>query len=74
MLISHSYFSEKRHEETIDALEELTIKISQRTHLDSLYWEHLEKCSFIHKDSIGVGHQGYLYDKYNRINRTTQNQ
>jgi hypothetical protein len=61
--IKAAYFKDKFHEETIQAIEELKIKVEERTHLDSLYWEHLEKCSFIHKDSIGVGYQGYLYFK-----------
>jgi hypothetical protein len=54
------------HKKQMQATEELKIKVGERTHLDSLYWEHLENCSFIHKDSVGVGYQGYLYDKYHR--------
>jgi len=33
---------------------------------DSIYWEHIGKCSFIHNDSVAIGHQGYLYSKYHR--------
>jgi hypothetical protein len=47
-------------------IEELQESIEQRNHLDSLYWSHLENCSFIHKESIGVGYQGYLYNKESR--------
>ena len=50
---------DKLHKEVI----ELKGEIQKRNHLDSLYWDHLENCSFIHKDSIGVGYQGYLYAK-----------
>ena len=42
--------------------------MSHRSHIDSLYWNHLEKCSFIHKDSIKIGYQGYLYSTYHRNN------
>jgi len=69
----NSYFKDKYHEEQMQAIEELKIKVEERTHLDSLYWKHIENCSFIHKDSIGIGYQGYIYDKYNRKNNTTQN-
>jgi len=52
-----------RLKEMEDRIEE---SIEKRSYLDSLYWAHLEKCAFIHKDSIGIGYQGYLYDKYSR--------
>jgi hypothetical protein len=54
---------ELNHEEQMQKLEEIQQSIEQRNHLDSLYWEHLENCSFIHKDQISVGYQGYLYYK-----------
>jgi hypothetical protein len=51
------------HEIEMQKLEEIQRSIEQRNHLDSLYWEHLENYSFIHKDQISVGYQGYLYYK-----------
>lgn len=47
-------------------LDSLQISIEKRTYLDSLYWEHLEQCAFINKDSVGITSQGYFYDKYHR--------
>lgn len=58
---------ELNHEEQMQKLEEIQMSIERRNHLDSLYWGHLENCAFIRKDSIGVGYQGYLYDKYSRV-------
>jgi len=54
------------HKEQMQEIQELKILIQERAVKDTLYWEHLENCAFIHKDSIGVGYQGYLYDKYHR--------
>jgi len=56
----------KEVNETKSEIQELKILIEKRTYLDSCYWDHLERCSFIHKDSIGVRRDGTLYDKYAR--------
>ena len=40
--------------------------IENYSYRDSLIIDHLSKCSYIHKDSVGVGYQGYLYSKYHR--------
>lgn len=40
--------------------------IENYSYRDSLIIDHLSKCSFIHRDSVAVGHQGYLYSKYHR--------
>lgn len=65
-LIGINWKIEDLHKEQMQKMEEIKKGIQKRNHLDSLYWEHLENCAFIHKDSIGVGYQGYLYDKYYR--------
>jgi hypothetical protein len=39
-------------------------ELTRRTYLDSLYWDHLSKCSMISNDEIVVDHRGYLYSKY----------
>lgn len=43
--------------------------ISEYAYRDSLILEHLKDCSFIDKNDIGVGHQGYLYSKYHYKNK-----
>ena len=55
--------NELNHEEQMQKLEQIQQCIEQRDHIDSLYWQHLHKCAFIHKDSIGIGYQNYLYYK-----------
>jgi len=45
--------SDRRHEELIQAIE-------KRSHKDSLYWIHLETCSFINADSIYVDRHGIV--------------
>jgi hypothetical protein len=64
--IFNGYRSKVRHKKEMEAITELKIMVQQRAVKDTLYWEHLEKCAFINKDNIGIGHQGYLYDKYHR--------
>jgi hypothetical protein len=64
--LAFAYHFEMYKKEQRQAIDELKTAIEQRNYLDSLYWEHLENCSFIHKESIGVGYQGYLYDKESR--------
>ena len=61
-----SYMRYTQHKETIQRFNQLDSIMTHRSHLDSMYWNHLEKCAFVHKDSIGIGYQGYLYSKYNR--------
>jgi len=65
--LSIIYINMDNQFERMKKLEEIQQSIERRTHLDSLYWNHLEHCTFIRNDSIGVGYQGYLYDKYHRI-------
>ena len=55
-----------QHEETIQRFNQLDSTMTHRSQLDSIYWNHLENCAFVNKDSIGIGYQGYLYDKYHR--------
>ena len=43
---------------------EMHHRLKERDHLDSLYREHLDQCSFIERDDIGVDGRGYLYSKY----------
>ena len=64
--IINSLHRATNYKDQMKEIQELKILIEQRTYLDSLYWDHLEKCSFIHKDSIGVRRDGTLYDKYQR--------
>ena len=45
--------SNRRHKEVLQA-------ISKRSHLDSMYWGHLETCSFINADSIYVDKRGIV--------------
>jgi hypothetical protein len=40
--------------------------LSKYMYRDSLILDHLNNCSYIHKDEVGVGYQGYLYSKYHR--------
>ena len=46
--------------------------IARRTHLDSLYWNHLEECSFIADDNIEIGWKGTLYSKYHKDGKITE--
>lgn len=64
--IYSGFMSKVRHDKLQKDITELKIMVQERAVKDTLYWEHLENCAFIHKDSIGVGYQGYLYDKYHR--------
>lgn len=66
VLIGSNWKIETLHEKQMQSIQELKREIQKRNHLDSLYWDHLENCAFIHTDSVGVGYQGYLYDKYHR--------
>jgi len=36
----------------------------ERTLKDSLYRLHLEECSLISKDDVGIDERGYFYSKY----------
>jgi len=47
----------KLNKEMINAIEE-------RNHTDSLYHEHMSKCSYILSDDVTVGHGGVLYSSY----------
>ena len=38
--------------------------VSERNHLDSLYWNHLEECSFLSRDDVRVGYNNYLQVTY----------
>lgn len=58
--------NEWRHDEVLLKMQHLEQALEKRDHLDSLYREHLDKCSFIAKDDIGVGYRGTLYSKYAR--------
>jgi hypothetical protein len=44
--------------------------IAERDHLDSLYRDHLDNCSFIEKDDINLDSQGYLYSHYHKYEGT----
>ena len=66
VLIGSNWKIEDLHKKQMQSIQELKREIQKRNHLDSLYWGHLENCAFIHTDSVGVGYQGYLYDKYHR--------
>jgi hypothetical protein len=55
-----------QHNDQMKEIQELKILIQERAVKDTLYWNHLENCAFIQKDSIGVGYQSYLYSKYHR--------
>lgn len=55
----------EHHEEVMEAIE-------KRTYLDSLYWNHLEECSFIADDNIKVGWRGALYSKYHKDGKIKQ--
>jgi hypothetical protein len=41
-------------------------KMQHRTQLDSLYWNHLQECSFLSKEDIKTDSRGYLYSVYHR--------
>lgn len=57
---------DKHHKEQMQEIQELKVLIQERAVKDTLYWEHLETCAFVNKDNVGIGYQGYLYDKYHR--------
>jgi len=47
------YYDDKRYE----SLERIML---HRTHLDSLYWDHISECAFIRNEDIVVGYNNYL--------------
>jgi hypothetical protein len=47
-------------------IEEKVGKLLEQEYKNKIYWEHIGSCSFINRDSIKVGHQGYLYSTYHR--------
>ena len=51
---------ELKHEIIKQQNEQIIELLQKRTHLDTLYWNHLEQCSFIHKDKVIIGFDGYL--------------
>jgi len=67
LFVFTNVWTNKQIKDSRNEIQELKYLIEKRTYLDSCYWDHLEDCSFIRKDSIGVGYQGYLYDKYSRV-------
>ena len=40
--------------------------LNEYMYRDSLILDHLSNCSYIRKDEIAIGHQGYLYSTYHR--------
>ena len=54
------------HEKEMKILNEINAKIDQRNELDEAYRTHLEKCSFLDRESIYVTKSGYVKSHYNR--------
>ena len=56
----------------LESNEQVMLKLDSvyksQAYKDFIYWEHISKCSFIHRDDVTVGHQGYFYSKYYRDN------
>jgi len=44
--------------------------IDSLTNIVSAQSEHFEKCSFLRKDDVQVGYDGYLYSKYHKSNKS----
>lgn len=49
-----------RQDEIIHRIETIEMLYRERTYIDSLYWRHIEKCSFYSKDEFQIGYQGYI--------------
>ncbi len=61
VLITAVYFEQKaEHEKIIEHIHRVEQLYQHRTYIDSLYWKHLEKCSFIDEEKIQVGYDRYL--------------
>lgn len=56
--------TQETQKEIIIKLDSLEQRLDDRSYLDSLYWDHLTKCSFIDKYNVKVGHNGYLRTTY----------
>ena len=67
-IIALGITEKKSREEIMGRLTRIEAKIDRRDNLDSLYMNHLKDCSFLDKESIGVGYDGYLYSHYHRTN------
>jgi len=67
LLIGTSWhYDEKRDNEIIQNQVELRATLKHRNYLDSLYYEHLSKCSMIDEENVGIDRRGYLYSKYHK--------
>jgi len=45
-IIAVGYTTQTEHRQILKAIHEQDSVLAARTHLDSLYWEHLERCAF----------------------------
>ena len=67
LLIGTSWhYDEKRDNEILQNQTELRAALKHRNYLDSLYYEHLSRCSMIDEENIGIDRRGYLYSKYHK--------
>jgi hypothetical protein len=59
------------HEEVMVKLDSIHQDLKKRDYLDSLTYDHLKDCSFLDKESVSVGHNGYLFSNYHRDEKIT---
>mgnify|MGYP001491138490 CR=1 FL=1 len=68
-MISNSHYSDKAMDRLESLEQQMHERLEKRDQLDSLYREHLEKCSFISKDEVAVDKSGYFYSRYKKNER-----
>jgi hypothetical protein len=67
LLILSAIFFGRHNSQVRDA--EMLEAITHRNEVDSLYHDHMSKCSYILQDQVTVGHGGVLYSSYHIKNR-----
>jgi hypothetical protein len=70
-MIVTDYGKFKRSQEVDRKLDLIYKEIIDRNKTDSLYHEHLSKCSFIRKEDLSFDSRGYVYSKYHRKTNAT---
>ena len=65
-LAGAEHYQQQRHDEILQNQTELRATLKHRNYLDSLYYEHLSRCSMIDEENIGIDRRGYLYSKYHK--------
>ena len=72
LLVFIIFQSHQQHKEAKQQNTELLEVLAERNHLDSLYREHLEQCSFISKKEVAIDSRGYFYSTYRNNPKLTK--